>query len=524
MDRRLLEAAQKGDVGLLNDLIKSNALILEEAVLQGAGHTPLHVACVAGHSSFARELLKLMPKLAKKVNADGFSPLHIAAARGDVETVREILKAGRPQDLCRVKGRDRRIPLHYAATNGEVGTMKELLSVLPESVKEMTAQRETALHLSVKNNQFDAFVLLVEHLKQHNMEQVINWKDNRGDTVLHLAAAAKNLEAQDKKNKLKENKLHVVDFMLRGNALKRKVIEVNALNESGSTPLDVSSRSDREIREILTQVGAKHGQSNLSSSQIVVVDDGATSDQSDMKIAVENDHPPPKDSNQGKKSWGDERSDLLVVAVLIASTTYQAVLQPITLFKTIEIHNKKGFLGAYLSFVQGPIGKHIGLCGFLITNTFGFFLSVYMIIRLSKNLTRNLPLKLPLICSTISIVVTYLNCMVTVPSRSLRDEDYSNLGAVLINILAMLISVALLLLTVFTQHLLDLIQTKIALLPEAAKRFLAILKHLGVVDNPPEKSDTSEVKRARWFSQQLLISFLRDQACSKQSTIKPISH
>ncbi|XP_018728774.2 ankyrin repeat-containing protein BDA1 [Eucalyptus grandis] len=135
MDPRLLKAAQKGKVGLLNDLIQSNELILEEAALQGDGHTPLHVACVAGHSNFVRELLKLIPKLAEKVNPDGFNPLHIAAARGDVETVREILKAGRPQHLCHVKGRERRIP----AAGGEVGALKILLSAAPESIEETTA-------------------------------------------------------------------------------------------------------------------------------------------------------------------------------------------------------------------------------------------------------------------------------------------------------------------------------------------------------------------------------------------------
>jgi len=35
----------------------------------------------------------------------------------------------------------------------------------------------------------------VDHLKQHNKEEVINWKDNEGNTALHCAVAAKNFEA-----------------------------------------------------------------------------------------------------------------------------------------------------------------------------------------------------------------------------------------------------------------------------------------------------------------------------------------
>ncbi|KAL3738982.1 hypothetical protein ACJRO7_020384 [Eucalyptus globulus] len=193
MDRRFLEAAQKGNIEELNDLIRSNGLILEEMALEGAGHTPLHVACVAGHLDFVRELLKLMPKFVEKVNAAGLGPLHITAAQGDVEIARELLRVG--QHLCSVKGHERRIPLHYAIINGELDVMKVLLSASPESIEETTAREEIVLHLAGKNNWFEAVIMLVEHLKQHKKEQVINWQDNEGNTILHIAAAVQNFEA-----------------------------------------------------------------------------------------------------------------------------------------------------------------------------------------------------------------------------------------------------------------------------------------------------------------------------------------
>ncbi|XP_030465061.1 ankyrin repeat-containing protein BDA1-like [Syzygium oleosum] len=159
MERRLLEAAQKGSIDELNDLIGSNGLInLEEMALKGAGHTPLHVACMARHSDFVRALLKLMPKFVEKVNAGDLSPPHIAAAQGDVEVARELLRAG--EHLCFVKGRERRIPLHYAVVNGELHVMELLLSAWPESTKETTARDEIVLHLTVKNNQFDAVIVV----------------------------------------------------------------------------------------------------------------------------------------------------------------------------------------------------------------------------------------------------------------------------------------------------------------------------------------------------------------------------
>ncbi|KAF8016398.1 hypothetical protein BT93_H1799 [Corymbia citriodora subsp. variegata] len=432
MDRRLLKAAQKGNVGLLNDLIRSNELILEEAAVQGASHTPLHVACVAGHSNFVQELLKLMPKLAEKVNNDGFSPLHIAAARGDVEIVREILKAGRPQHLCLVKGRERRIPLHCAAANGEVGAMKELLSTSPESDEETTAREETALHLAVKNSWFDALVVL------HKKEHVINWRDHKGNTTLHLAAAGKNFEA--------------VKFMLRGHGLEYKTVEVNASNESGLTPLDVLTLSqsgaagDGEMREILARAGTKHGRgrsNSPASSSLVLADEdsieGDSSRRSDGEPVPDAPRsttvpPPPRNKNEEKESLADIRNALLVVATLITSATYQAVLQPPSYKVKVDDSYKKSIFGC-----RG-FNRESGYIVFMSGNTFGFFVSVQTIVCL----TRDLPVRLPLLLSTYSMVLTYAAFMAYVPFTSM-DKALSMKNVALFTTLPTTISILLLL-------------------------------------------------------------------------------
>ncbi|XP_039169373.1 ankyrin repeat-containing protein At2g01680-like [Eucalyptus grandis] len=151
--------------------------------------------------------------------------------------------------------------------------MKLLLFTSPESGMERTARKEMVLHLAVKNNRFEAVIALVEHLKQNEKEQVINWKDHKGNTILHLAATVKNFK--------------VVDFML-----KYEAVEVNASNESGLMPLELSTllqrgARDREITEILAQAGATHGKgrSNSPTSISFPADDnnieGANSHQSD---------------------------------------------------------------------------------------------------------------------------------------------------------------------------------------------------------------------------------------------------
>ncbi|KAK3430121.1 hypothetical protein EUGRSUZ_E01641, partial [Eucalyptus grandis] len=359
MEQRVLEAARKGNIHELEDLISSNEQLLEEMALEGAGHTPLHVACVGGHLDFVRELLKRMPKLAEKVDPRGFSPLHIAAARGDVEIAEELLK--------------RRIPLHYAVIHGEVDVMEILLSTSPESVEKTTARKETALHLAVKNNRFKVLVRLVEHLKQHKKQQVINLQDHKDNTALHLAVASKNFE--------------VVDFLLCGHALEYKVVEVNAPNKSGLTPLDVSTplqrvARDREIREILVQAGAKHGDSRPVSRD-------------DDDIEAGNDHQsdgePGTNASQSLPSWTSKKSNndggelgriqevLLVVAGLIANATYQSVLQPPSVVGGNKVDSTSGGSKDITSLAPQPgteehitYGAGLVYTLFLGGNTFGF--------------------------------------------------------------------------------------------------------------------------------------------------------
>ncbi|THG08544.1 ankyrin repeat-containing protein BDA1-like [Camellia sinensis] len=175
MDRRLIEAAQMGNVDLLLNLIKYDSLILHSASL-AEGETPLHIASMAGHLNFVQQILTLRPEFATELNQDGFSPLHIASANGYLEIVKELLKVDR--DMCAVRGREKRIPLHYAVIKGRIHVMKELLAASPDSVEHVTVRGETALHLAVKKNQIEGLRVLVEHIKDFKKVGVLNMKDS----------------------------------------------------------------------------------------------------------------------------------------------------------------------------------------------------------------------------------------------------------------------------------------------------------------------------------------------------------
>ncbi|KAK9273593.1 hypothetical protein L1049_018403 [Liquidambar formosana] len=192
MDPRLFEAACTGDIAAFHSLLSDDPLILDRVSLNSV-ENPLHISSLAGHADFAKEIAGRKPAFARELNEDGFSPMHIASANGHIEIVRELLRFG--NDICLVKGKDGKTPLHCAAMKGRVDIVKELVSACPESVKEVTIRGETALHLSVKNNQFEVFRVLMEELKKLDMMELVNWKDKEGNTILHLATLRKQNEA-----------------------------------------------------------------------------------------------------------------------------------------------------------------------------------------------------------------------------------------------------------------------------------------------------------------------------------------
>ncbi|CAH1441076.1 unnamed protein product [Lactuca virosa] len=204
MNRSLIEAAWNRDVNELLKRIENNPFMIHALAWEGS-ETPLHVACFAGHVNFVSTIINLRQDFSRELNQDG---------------------------------KDRKIPLRLVVVKGKVEVVRELLLASLDSVDCMTARFETSLQLAVKNNQFEAFQVLIQHLKQVNKEDLLNSKDIHDNTALHLFVSMKQYEEK---------------------------IELNSLNYRGLTPLDMllmfqSEAGDREIMEILVQAGALNNQ------------------------------------------------------------------------------------------------------------------------------------------------------------------------------------------------------------------------------------------------------------------------
>ncbi|XP_015164467.1 ankyrin repeat-containing protein At2g01680-like [Solanum tuberosum] len=407
MDRRLWEAAQKGDVHHFQSLIKEDPLLLREVSLAGS-ETPLHIACSGGHLEFTKEIIHLRPEFARKLNQDGFSPLHIASANEDIEIVKELLNVDR--NLCLIKGKDRRIPLHYAVINGRENVMKELLVVSPDSTDEVTARGETCLHLAVKNHQFEAFKFLLDNLKDLNKYGLLNKKDIQGNTVLHLAVSTKQYE--------------VVNMLLDENVVCKGTIEMNSLNKKGLTPLEVllEECGDRDIEEILRASGALSAE-NLQVLVVPVQD--PSNEQSSREQRRDQ-----RRSNFNKYFFGFNKTrdcpgkvsdTILVIAILIATATFQAGFNPpgglwqdtywpddnnnSTSYDGIVVVPLRHFAGQSVMATSNPVFYGF----FLVFNSLGFFVSFYMICFL----TIGFPFQLELHISLSALGVTYFIVIVT---------------------------------------------------------------------------------------------------------------
>ncbi|TYG70628.1 hypothetical protein ES288_D05G328500v1 [Gossypium darwinii] len=234
IDPRLSEAARLGNIDAFYAIIQEDPYILDHIDQIPFVHTPLHIAAHEGQILFAMEMMNLKPSFARKLNRDGFSPMHLALRNGQIKLVLGLLKADK--DLVRVKGREGMTPLHWVVTMGNSNLLIEFLEACPECIEDVTVLNKTALHLALKNDQTDAFNLLIGWLQTNCRKgalalekEVLNWRDNNDNTMLHIAAS---------KGLRQELRLVLDSFVLFS-------IDLQAKNSQGLTALEIL----RDVRQ-----------------------------------------------------------------------------------------------------------------------------------------------------------------------------------------------------------------------------------------------------------------------------------
>ncbi|KAJ7977949.1 putative Ankyrin repeat family protein [Quillaja saponaria] len=393
MDMRLYEAAEAGDIQILHQLLTEDPLILHTASII-SDKNPLHIASIAGHVDFAKEILRLKPDLSKELDQHGVSPVHTALANGYLEIIRELLKVD--GKLCRIKGIENKTPLHYAAIKGRVDIINEMILASPESLEDMTVQRETALHLAVKFSQFEAIKLLVDWAREIKKEDILNWKDEQGNTILHLATWKKQRQ--------------VIELLLGNGTKSVGIVEVNATNYTSLTALDLllifpSEAGDREIKEILRGANAIRAR----DQQFSHVDSFSCSNQSPSTSGTRASHNLMDyfKFKRGRDSPSDARTALLVVVVLVTTSAFQVGLNP-----PGGVWQDGNLAGKSIMGSKEPPTFAV----FAVFNSIMFTVSLVTI----NILTTNFPMRLELLICMSAMFVTYNIAIIGIAPESIK--------------------------------------------------------------------------------------------------------
>ncbi|XP_027910483.1 ankyrin repeat-containing protein BDA1-like [Vigna unguiculata] len=246
--------------------------------------------------------MRLKPSFAWKLNQQGFTPIHLAMQQKHKRMVLRFVDINK--GLVRAKGREGFTPLHFASEIGEIDLLANFLMACPESIEDVSVRCETALHIAVRYQQYEALQVLVGWLKrtcQRSAMQiektVLNWKDEAGNTILHVSALINHSKA------------------IR--LLVKTKIDLKAKNLEKSTALDIAGSA--EIKNVLVRAGAKHGSSVTDSPTIAEKQRWNVTLAEKIMIFV---------IRMRRDITEDQRQAFLIVAALIATATYQSALSP----------------------------------------------------------------------------------------------------------------------------------------------------------------------------------------------------
>ncbi|KAI6702337.1 hypothetical protein NL676_011473 [Syzygium grande] len=308
MDKRLQEAIVNNDIDVLHTLLVENPELLERMNEEPFPNTPLHVAAAAGKTQVAMELATLKSSFAQKLNPEGFSPMHLALQHEHFQTARALVTID--PELIRVKGRGRITPLHYIAGregDKELELLADFLCACKLSIEDITSQCQTAVHIAVKSHNIKAFKVLLGWMKRVYLTEVLDWKDENGDTVLHIAVSTNQPEVV--KLLTEDRPVLFKTRLFLGCMYTDRLVKVNAKNFHGMTALDIlqEGHRDREIRDMLGTARTSLPLAEFLSRKLTLFEKCS-------RYFGIRDEP--------------TRNVILVVATLIATGTYQAALSP----------------------------------------------------------------------------------------------------------------------------------------------------------------------------------------------------
>ncbi|KAF8040634.1 hypothetical protein BT93_B2760 [Corymbia citriodora subsp. variegata] len=271
MECELYEAATKGNVRSLLELLGKDKFLLDRIIIGNCKETPLHIVAMLGHLDFVEEILTWKAEMAREQDYQSSTPLHGSK---------------------RVPSRSGKL-----AMKGCVDVLECLVRVRPDAACCVIEHDQTIMHLCMMHNRLEALKLLMDILGD---DQFINLRDEDGNIILHLAAADKQIET--------------IIF------LTSKGVDLNITNTKGSTTLGLLAQGQSVER------ASKNMHYVLENIHYVP----QTSENHDLSRQTNANNKGTKErKREAKRKWQNGmHKALMVVAALNATLAYEAGKDP----------------------------------------------------------------------------------------------------------------------------------------------------------------------------------------------------
>ncbi|KAL3714908.1 hypothetical protein ACJRO7_006759 [Eucalyptus globulus] len=185
----ILAAIKKCDIGLLKEIIGRLPKLLH--VRDEDEGTPMHVAASVGCEDAIGLLLEKTPCLALQTDKNGSYPIHIACEAGHLSTIERLLNDTWP-DLAEIKNKKGQNILHVAAKAGNNLAVSHMLVIIEELVNSKDDDGNTPLHLASMHNHCEVMRSLTKF-----KGICLGHCNNDGLTALDVAMKSRSLSTEN---------------------------------------------------------------------------------------------------------------------------------------------------------------------------------------------------------------------------------------------------------------------------------------------------------------------------------------